>query len=40
MLHTPEASETLSRIADDPQHPLHEQARELLQEQAESGSLH
>lgn len=40
MLHTPEASETLTHIAENPQHPLHGQARELLQEQAESEPLH
>ena len=40
MLHSPEAIETLSRIAEDDSHPLHEQARELMQEQAASDSLH
>ena len=40
MLHTPEAIQTLSRIAGDDAHPLQQQAKELLQEQAESGSLH
>ncbi len=40
MLHTPQATETLSRIAADENHPLRQQARELLEEQAESSSLH
>ncbi len=40
MLHTPEAMQTLSRIAEDDTHPLQQQAKELLQEQAESGALH
>ncbi len=40
LLHSPEAIEALSRVADDETHPLHEQARELLQEQAASDRLH
>lgn len=40
MLHTPNATETLTRIAADEEHPLRQQARELIEEQAESSSLH
>ena len=40
MLQAPEAVQALSQIADDDRHPLQQQARELLQEQADSASLH
>jgi predicted thioredoxin/glutaredoxin len=40
MLKAPQAVQTLSKIAESAGHPLQQQARELLQEQAESASLH